>query len=375
MMSFNTLKLIEMSLELFINNKKKEDLNPLSEDQIKQGTILPLLEKLGWNIHDVTGEVVPEFSTDKLKVDYALKNNGKLLVLIEAKKGSENLENHQEQLLNYSFKKGVKLAILTNGLEWWFYLPLNEGNWTNRRFYTIVLNNQETQNIILNFKKFLGKEKIISGKSIEDANEIYKSKKIKETLEKVWTQMINEEDNGLFALIAKKVEDILDYKLDNTIIKKFLKSQYDTILKESNENLGTKDIISNNLDKTNNNQNLNWGNEKKSSKDEQIYSFKFKEKKVSVKYSRDILLELLHILSKTEHDFNNKIFSLYGRKRPYFSKDKTKLRDGKLIEGTDIYVETNRSKNDIISFCYKILKLFGYSKIDLKFYDSNGNVM
>jgi predicted type IV restriction endonuclease len=253
-MIFNTLKEYKMSLESFINNKKKHNLNPLTEDQIKQGTILPLLKELGWNIHDVINEVVPEFSTDTLKVGYALKNNGKLLVLIEAKRGSENLENHQEQLLTYSFKHGVELATLTNGLEWWFYLPLNKGNWTNRRFFTISLNNQETQSIILNFKKFLGKEEIISGKSIKNANEIYKSKKIKEALEKTWIKMINEEDGDLVALIVKKVEHILDYKPDNAFIKKFLKLHYDTNLKEFNKNLDTKPI-SNNLNKINNNQN------------------------------------------------------------------------------------------------------------------------
>jgi hypothetical protein len=32
------------------------------------------------------------------------------------------------KLLNYSFQEGVKLAILTNGIAWWFYLPRHEGS-------------------------------------------------------------------------------------------------------------------------------------------------------------------------------------------------------------------------------------------------------
>jgi negative regulator of replication initiation len=72
-----------------------------------------------------------------------------------------------------------------------------------------------------------------------------------------------------------------------------------------------------------------------------------------VKYSKEAFMELLHILSKTEDDFNNKIFSLRGKKRAYFSKDITELKAGKLIEGTDIYAETNRSKANIIFFVIK----------------------
>ena len=67
-------------------------------------------------------------------VDFALRHRGVNKVFIEVKKVGAKFEAHQEQLLNYSFNYGVKLATLTNGLTWWFYLPLQEGRWEQRRF-------------------------------------------------------------------------------------------------------------------------------------------------------------------------------------------------------------------------------------------------
>ncbi|TDI93301.1 MAG: hypothetical protein E2O77_03220 [Caldithrix sp.] len=57
-------------------------------------------------------------------MDYCLRVNQKKPVFIEVKRATEDLERHEKQLLEYSFEYGVDIAILTNGLTWWFYLPL-----------------------------------------------------------------------------------------------------------------------------------------------------------------------------------------------------------------------------------------------------------
>jgi len=105
------------------------------EASIKSGVILRLLSILGWNPFDVN-EVKPEYTVESKRVDFSLRINGTNKVFIEVKRPNENLETHQEQLLGYSFREGAKQAILTNGITWWFYLPLNEGSWQQRRFFT-----------------------------------------------------------------------------------------------------------------------------------------------------------------------------------------------------------------------------------------------
>ena len=69
-------------------------------------------------------EVVPEHTVGNRRVDYALRPGSPNAVFIEVKRRGENLDRHQQQLLEYCFQEGVKLAALTNGLTWWLYLPL-----------------------------------------------------------------------------------------------------------------------------------------------------------------------------------------------------------------------------------------------------------
>ena len=90
--------------------------------------MLQILAALEWDQFSYA-EVTPEFVVSRGKVDYSLQISGQSKVFIEVKRGGEDMSPHQDQLLRYSFERGVSLAALTNGLEWWFYLPLREGSW------------------------------------------------------------------------------------------------------------------------------------------------------------------------------------------------------------------------------------------------------
>lgn len=87
------------------------------ESATKQAVILQLLSILGWNTFNID-EITPEYSVGGRNVDYSLRVGGSNKVFIEVKKVGEDLEKHQEQLLNHSFQQGVKLAVLTNGVTW-----------------------------------------------------------------------------------------------------------------------------------------------------------------------------------------------------------------------------------------------------------------
>ena len=56
------------------------------------------------------------------RVYYAIMYNLRNKVFIEVKSVSENLEKHQELLLDCSIQEGVKLAILTNWISWMILL-------------------------------------------------------------------------------------------------------------------------------------------------------------------------------------------------------------------------------------------------------------
>ena len=110
----------------------------MDESATKQGVVLRLLSIAGWDTFDVS-QVVPEYTVGTRRVDYALRPGTPNAVFIEVKRTGENLERHQQQLLEYCFQEGVNLAVLTNGRTWWLYLPLQAGSWEQRRFLTIDL--------------------------------------------------------------------------------------------------------------------------------------------------------------------------------------------------------------------------------------------
>ena len=158
----------EQILSLLKQLRGDTRLASFDEAATKQIVLLRVLSLLGWDIYNID-EVKPEFAIGNQRVDYSLRHASINKVFIEVKKVGEDLERHQEQLLNYSFKAGVKLAILTNGISWRFYLPLNEGSWEQRKFYTIELYDQDPDDIKGSFVSYLEKENVISDKAVENA--------------------------------------------------------------------------------------------------------------------------------------------------------------------------------------------------------------
>jgi predicted type IV restriction endonuclease len=184
----------------------------------------PVIRK--WNTYNID-EVSPEFSVEGGKVDYSLRDNNFNKVFLEVKKASEDLEKHEEQLLFYSFRQGVKLASLTNGMTWWFYLPTKEGDWKTRKFYTIDIIQQESQDVAHKFIDLLSKNNIQTGEALRHAESIYKGKLkktvIEETLPEAWNKIITEPDSLLIDLLSETTEKLCGFKPENEETTQFLK--------------------------------------------------------------------------------------------------------------------------------------------------------
>lgn len=206
-----------------LQSEKKHD--SLSEEATKLKFVLGALSHLGWSPFNLD-EVYPEQDVGGGRVDYALRHKNTNKVFIEAKKIGEPLEKHQEQLLSYSFKSGVKIAVLTNGITWWFYLPLHEGDWEQRRFYTIEIHDQNAEDIVDRFEDFISQKNVISGKANDNAESIYKSKQrndlIKGTLPKAWEKLISEPDELLVELISETTEKLCGFRPEDKAVEKFI---------------------------------------------------------------------------------------------------------------------------------------------------------
>ena len=151
--------------------KNTVSLTSLDESATKQSVVLRLLSLCGWDPFDLS-QVVPEYRVGNRRVDFALRPGSADAVFIEVKRPGENLENHQQQLLEYCFQEGVKLAALTNGRTWWLYLPLQPGSWEQRRFLTIDLESQEPDIVERRFMEYLSKGMVTSGQAVSDAEDL-----------------------------------------------------------------------------------------------------------------------------------------------------------------------------------------------------------
>jgi hypothetical protein len=225
---------MKISLLKFIDSiKVNQRLSTYDESSTKQALILPILQILGWNVFNVD-EVTPEFVVENRKVDYALKNNNLSEVFIEVKSPKEDLEKHQDQLLDYSFRQGVELAILTNGLTWWLYLPTQKGSWHERKFYTIDIYQQDSEILSNIFIEILSKQNVLNGDSIKNAINIYRGKRREKilfsTIPESWNKMISEPDPLLIELFIEVVEKMCGYKPESEMILDFLKNNLDKLI-------------------------------------------------------------------------------------------------------------------------------------------------
>lgn len=227
----------------FVDSLKNNPRVPFfDEAATKQAIILPLLHLLEWNTYNID-ECTPEYSVENRRVDYSLRISNTNEVFIEVKKTGVDLEKHQEQLLDYSFRQGVELAILTNGTTWWFYLPTKKGNWKSRKFYTIDIIQQESHDIAQKLTDLLSKVNVQTGKTLKYAEEIYKGrvkkKVLEETLPEAWNKLISEPDSLLIDLLAETTEKICGFKPEDNETTRFLKHNESRFLLLPEDDLST----------------------------------------------------------------------------------------------------------------------------------------
>ena len=145
------------NLEALITRLAVIDFSQGSEQATREMAVNPVIGALGWDTFNPE-EVAREYSVRGGRVDYCLRGQMSNLVLIEVKRSGTELGEHQEQLLRYAFDEGVPLAVLTDGLVWWLYLPMAGGSWEQRRFFRTNLREQHSGDAAAAIYRFLNRE-------------------------------------------------------------------------------------------------------------------------------------------------------------------------------------------------------------------------
>ena len=209
-----------------IQNKLRNNQYP-NEQSISQGIVLRLLAAMQWPVYD-TQSVIPEYSIQGRRVDFALCiQKNKPVVFIEVKQPGNTL-GADKQLFEYAFHKGVPFAIVTDGKEWHFYLPAEVGSYDERRVYKLDLIERDTHESAYRLERYLSFNEVAQGNALENARKDYKNvskeRQAKANIPIAWDKLIEEMDEMLTEVISEKVESICGFKPTQKQIITYLSS-------------------------------------------------------------------------------------------------------------------------------------------------------
>jgi hypothetical protein len=196
-----------------------------NEAAVSQGILLPILQELGWPVFD-TQRVAPEYVLEGKRVDFALcDGSGRPRVFLEVKRVGQ-VGGGDRQLFEYAFHGGVPVAVLTDGQEWSFYLPGEEGHYEERRVYKLDILERDPSDSAERLNRYLAHDRVLAGDALEAARVDYRDaariRQIEATLPKAWHGLLEGQDSILVELLADKVEDLCGYKPDPDTCSRFL---------------------------------------------------------------------------------------------------------------------------------------------------------
>lgn len=200
-----------------------------NEATVCQGIVLRILHALSWPTYD-TEIVSPEYSVEGRRVDFALCHPaGKPVAFVEVKQVGQSDGAAERQLFEYAFHKGVPMAILTDGQDWQFFLPAEQGEYGERRVYKLDIVEREIEETVARLERYLNYQAICSGGAMQAARADYQNvareRQIRETMPEAWRKLVEEEDDLLLELIADRVEALCGYKPDPDTVAVFLRDR------------------------------------------------------------------------------------------------------------------------------------------------------
>lgn len=211
-----------------------------TEEATKNAFIMPFLGALGYDVFDPS-EVIPEFTADVgvkkgEKVDYAIRRNGSIAIIVECKPCRSDLKSiHASQLFRYFTVTEARFALLTNGIQYWFYSDLDEKNKMDSKpfFEFDMLNYRSVQ--IEELTKFANENFDITT-ILETASEL-------KTRSSLMKEILSEIENPSDELSRLLISRIYDGKLTSNVMMKYgplvLRAMKDTVRELVNQRLSS----------------------------------------------------------------------------------------------------------------------------------------
>ena len=332
---------------------------PPNEESAKFQVIQPILAHLGWPSDD-PAHVFFEHPAGGGRIDIALKTGGRFVAFVEAKAPGKNLGDHVSQMLQYAFHEGVDICVLTNGLEWWLYLPREKGPPPARRFSVLDIREGSADECTELLHRYLGRQALADRSAEESAREalieLRHYERLKEVVPRVWDEMQSVLDPALVELVRKRVNE--KEGLHAT------PSQVASILgwpsPEAPTTLPVQPLPVEPPAKPE-------PGAKPRAAPAGIGSYRLWGKGTAVKTWKDMLVGVFVALhARHEVEFLTTARPLWGKHRPWVSSDPGEFREPRVMAQTGLYAETHMGAKAIKRRCRRLLEAFGHSSADLE---------
>ncbi|MBQ9547390.1 MAG: type I restriction enzyme HsdR N-terminal domain-containing protein [Bacteroidales bacterium] len=192
----------------------------LNEEGTKTALVLPLLQLLGYDIHNPS-EIVPEVNRDIKgrgdRVDYIVRRDDADKIVIECKHWDKALTGFVPQLASYYVASDARFGILTNGIDYWLYTDTCKKNLMDDTPF-VRINIEYLDEIGMEWLQMFSKDRFNDDKIW---NKAYEQKTI-ESLRKTLRNEYANPSADLTLLMAKRIFGNGHSKTDNQRLKPLL---------------------------------------------------------------------------------------------------------------------------------------------------------
>ncbi|MBM4329582.1 MAG: hypothetical protein FJ118_20775 [Deltaproteobacteria bacterium] len=169
----------------------------------------PLLQALNWDVRD-PDEVELEYPTvDAQSVDYAMKINRKVVLLVEAKPLEDPLDDVKSitQVVGYAANDGIEWCVLTNGIRYKVYRASERASAPEKLLFEASIAPRESEGLsieqIAAQLHRLSKDSLAAGVLDRLGTEIFTTGKVRKALDRLFTPP----PGSLVRLVRKTVND------------------------------------------------------------------------------------------------------------------------------------------------------------------------
>jgi len=220
------------------------------------------------------------------------------------------------------------MAVLTDGQEWSFFLPGEQGKYHERCVYKLDLIARPIAESTRVFERYLTHEEVASGRALESAKSDYRTvsrtRQIRDALPLAWQEILRDQDELLVDLIAERVATICGYKPEPAIVADFIQklatapAAESTATPQPESTVPSRPTITSPL--------VHAG-----AAEPQFSGFVLSGQRYNEGSAIDTLLRVFEVLSARDTTFLERYAALpkHGRKRRYLSRDKMELYPGR----------------------------------------------